>query len=350
MRLSLLLILILSAVLNATPSNSAVILMYHHFGEPRYPSTNISLTQFDAHLDYLERNHFKVWPLQKIIERLKSQQPIPPKVVAITIDDAYRSIYDHAFPRLKKRDWPFTIFVSTDAIDKRMPAFMSWEQMREIQQYGVTFANHSTHHDFLIEQRSDESLKQWRKRIRADLQHAQQRLQQELGTVPPLFAYPYGEYNLELQQIIHDLGWPAFGQHSGVISHYADITALPRYPVAGRFANLDQFKTKVMSLPLPVTREAPKEPQLGTQNPPRLQLSIELDNDIQIEQLNCFASNQGAAKVNWIDKAQGVFTVVAHQPFTQRRSRYNCTAPSKSSKQFYWYSHLWIQSQQMKER
>ncbi len=319
--------------------------MYHHFGEPRYPSTNISLAQFDAHLNYLEENNFQVWPLEKIVMQLKAQKPLPAQVVAITIDDAYRSIYAHAYPRLKQRGWPFTVFVSTDVVDKKMSAFMSWDQMREMQQHGATFANHSSHHDFLITPQANEALNAWQQRIRSDLQQAQQRLKQELGSAPALFAYPYGEYNQSLQQIIAALGWSAFGQQSGAVSRYSNPLALPRFPVAGAFATLDQFKIKVTSLPLPIVNATPDEPLLGAQNPPRLQLTLKHHPDIKLDQLNCFASNQGEAKVIWVNMDEGRLMVEAHKPFNNRRNRYNCTAPSKSTGRYYWYSHLWIQRQ-----
>lgn len=334
--------LLLPSILLASPPSGAVILMYHHFNEARYPSTNVSQQQFDAHLEYLEKNNFQVWPLEKIVEQLKSRQPLPTRVVAITIDDAYRSIYTHAYPRLKQRGWPFTVFVSTSAVDKKLPAFMQWDQMREMQKFGASFANHSTHHDTLIRQHPDESFSRWQQRIRDDLRHAQQRLQQELGTAPALFAYPYGEYDPALKKIISELGWTAFGQHSGAVGQYSDLLALPRYPMAGAFAAPEQFKTKVTSLPLPTVNVTPGDPLLDKMNPPRLQLTVAPDPDLRLDQLSCFASNQGAAKVTWVDKKKGVFIVEAHQPFRSRRSRYNCTAPSKSSGSYYWYSHLWI--------
>ena len=40
--------------------NQAIVLMYHHFGDNKHPSTNIRLDQFDAQLEYLEENGFQV--------------------------------------------------------------------------------------------------------------------------------------------------------------------------------------------------------------------------------------------------------------------------------------------------
>ena len=85
-------------------------------------------------------------------------------------------VYTEAYPRLKQRRWPFTVFVSTDYIDKQFPNYMSWAQMREMQDVGATFGNHSTRHGYLIRRRAQESEEQWRQRVRHDIEHAQQRL------------------------------------------------------------------------------------------------------------------------------------------------------------------------------
>ena len=67
--------------------------MYHHFGDDRYPSTNIQLAQFDAQLNFLETSGFHILPLPDILNRLASGQALPDKTAAITMDDAYLSVY-----------------------------------------------------------------------------------------------------------------------------------------------------------------------------------------------------------------------------------------------------------------
>src|SRR5690606_16678951 len=139
-------LLVAFLVMTAFPANAAVVFMYHRFGEERYPSTNVTMAQFEQHLDFLEREGFEIWALPRIVSYLRDGRTLPDKVVAITIDDAYESVYTHAFPRLKQRDFPFTVFVSTDALDEGLGGFMSWEQLRELQAAGVTLANHSATH------------------------------------------------------------------------------------------------------------------------------------------------------------------------------------------------------------
>jgi len=322
----------------------AVILMYHHFGVDRYPSTNVRLDQFEQHLEHLEQAGYQVWPLARIVDYLREQRPFPGRVVAITIDDAYRSVYTQAFPRLRARGWPFTVFVSTDGVDRGYRAFMDWEQMREMQARGASFANHSASHDYLVRRRDGETEARWRERVRADIDRARRRLNQELGPAPEraLFAYPYGEYDAALADLVQQMGFVAFGQQSGAAGYHDDTRALPRFPMAERFADIADFRQKVASLALPVTAVTPWDPVLKPErNPPLLSVSL-ARSGARLGQLSCFVSGQGRVAVRWLDGAQTRFTVQAESPLPVGRSRYNCTAPSRQSGRFYWYSHPWI--------
>ena len=74
--------------------DSATVIMYHRFGEGRYPSTNISMEQFEDHLALLTNGDYTVLPLPEIVDKLRSGQLLPDRTVAITIDDAYLSVYE----------------------------------------------------------------------------------------------------------------------------------------------------------------------------------------------------------------------------------------------------------------
>ena len=118
--------------------DSATVLMYHRFGESRYPSTNISVEQFEAHLAHLTAGNYTVLKLDDIIARLRAGELLPDRTVAITIDDAYQSVYNEAWPRLTEAGFPFTLFVASSPIDRELSAYMSWDQIRELQASGVT--------------------------------------------------------------------------------------------------------------------------------------------------------------------------------------------------------------------
>lgn len=60
---------------------------------------------------------FNVLPLHDALEMLKAGR-MPPRAVAITFDDGYRSTHDLALPVLQQYQLPATVFVTTGHIDK----------------------------------------------------------------------------------------------------------------------------------------------------------------------------------------------------------------------------------------
>ena len=329
--------LLTSTILNAQPTDSAVIVMYHHIGNNTPASTSVTLAQFDAHLDYLAQQQFNVWPLSKLVRQLQSKQPIPPKTIVLTADDAYISIYTEAYPRLKARNWPMTIFVNSEPIDKRYGNFMSWQQMRDMQEDGFEFANH-THTHYKMRPKQDESITAMQQRIRQEIGITQQRLQQELGadtnTNPPLFAYPYGEYSESAADYIQQLGYIAVAQVSGAVDHNSDFRALQRFPMAVNFAKIEDFRLKVNTKPLPIQQQTPWDP-LVRDNPPILKLSLQHS----IKQLACYNSRGEPLKMNWLSDTE--VEMQSNHALKPPRDRYACTAPDKD-RRWYWFGHLWI--------
>ena len=68
-------------------ADSAVIIMYHRFGESGYPSTNTTLIQLESHIQELQAGPYTVLPVKEIIAHIKSAKPLPERTVGITIDD-----------------------------------------------------------------------------------------------------------------------------------------------------------------------------------------------------------------------------------------------------------------------
>lgn len=75
----------------------------------------ISTETFEAQLDWLARRYQFV-ALDELAQMLAGGQPVPRKVAAITFDDGYRDVYDHAFPILMRKGIPFAVFVVTDLV------------------------------------------------------------------------------------------------------------------------------------------------------------------------------------------------------------------------------------------
>lgn len=326
------------AVVAAVASDSAVVLMYHRFGEDRYPSTNIRIEQLEAQLEHLRDGGSTVVPMTDLVASLTAGDPLPDRAVVLTVDDAYRSVYEVAFPRLRREGFPFTVFVATDPVDARLPDYMTWNQMREMAAAGVTFANHGASHSSLVERLSGESDADWRTRVRADVEKGRQRLSEELDPIATVFAYPYGEYDAVTASIVRDMGYLAFGQQSGAVGPSSDRRALPRFPMAEAFADLAEFRTKVASVPMPVSSVEPWDPVVATTRPT---LEVTLDaGDAQLDRLACFVSGQGRVEVEWLEPGRR-FRVGPPADLGAGRQRVNCTAPRPDGR-FVWFSHPWI--------
>src|SRR5690348_13954384 len=88
-----------------------VCFIYHRIGDHRYPSTNTSPKDFEAHLSYLSKNNFTVLSFSDALKYLQSGES-GKKVAVITIDDGYTSFYKNGLPLLKKYHMPASLFIN----------------------------------------------------------------------------------------------------------------------------------------------------------------------------------------------------------------------------------------------
>lgn len=300
--------------------DGAVILMYHRFAENEYPSTNIRLEQLDAHIATLKDGGFNVVPLQEIIDAFEAGESLPDRTVAITIDDAVRSIYEHAWPRFRDAGFPFTIFVSTELIDQNNSNYMTWDQLRELRNAGVTFGNHTVSHDHMPELDPDTA--------RREIEVAQQRLAAELDVRPDLFAFPYGEASREIMDIVAALGFrAAFGQHSAVAFASHERFYLPRFALNENFGGPDRFNLLANAKPLIVDDVSPADPTIGETNPPAFGFTIDPAMG-STANLQCFAFAQGPVDVDLERLGDTRIEVRLGRAFPPGRARVNCTMPA----------------------
>ncbi|NKB55326.1 MAG: polysaccharide deacetylase family protein [Alphaproteobacteria bacterium] len=303
-------------------ADGAVIAMYHRVGEEGdFPSTSVSKAQFEAHIALLESGPYTVWPLEKIVDALKSGQKVPDRTVAITFDDAYLSVYEEAWPRLRRAGFPFTLFVSTKSVDSGAERFMSWDQLREMTAAGVTIGNHTRTHLHMAAASED--------RNRAEIDHARERLKKELAVSPRLFAYPYGEMSSAVRELVIAEGFAAaFGQHSGVAHGTDDFFFLPRFAFNQRYGDLDRFRRSINAMPLPVQEITPVDPLVAS-NPPAFGFSVDASMT-RLNQLACYHSQFGKVEVTRLGERR--VEIRFADRFKRGRTRLNCTLPAPDSR------------------
>jgi peptidoglycan/xylan/chitin deacetylase (PgdA/CDA1 family) len=317
----------------------AVILQYHHISSETPPITSISPKDFLQHMSYLRTHDFKIESLPKLMEKIRNKQLIADKTIVITFDDGYDSVYLNARPILKQFGWPYTVFINPKFVDDKYKRHMTWPQLNEIAKEGATLANHTMLHDYLARKPKDITPKHWLDKIQADVELAESRIKAETGQNHKMLAYPYGEFDLSIQNRLKNMGFIAFGQHSGAVGHHTDLTRIPRFPAAGIYANMETLKLKMQSLPFSILALDNANPVIDV-NPPALSVNLKIA-DFHTSNVQCFAPGSTRADVQW--SAGNQFTVTSPQPLPQERSRYNCTAPSIAKPgRFYWFSQPWV--------
>jgi len=310
-------------------ADHATILMYHRFGEDKYPSTNVRLDQFEEHLEILAGGDYTVMSLAEIVEKLQEGTPLPDRTVAITIDDAYLSVYEEAFPRLKARGFPATLFVATRPVDRNLRSYMNWDQLREWQAAGFDIGSQTQTHPHMHRISLEAN--------RQELTVSNERFLAELGMRPTLFAYPYGEYDLDVVNLVKETGFTAaFGQNSGVAHGFNGFFELPRFAMNEQYGNRERLELAINGLPLKVNQIVPEDVFL-TENPPLYGFTLAEDMD-QERQLRCFNSKYGKLEVAIIGRRA---EIRMPGPLVGKRSRVNCTMPGPEGR-WRWFGRQFL--------
>lgn len=319
--------------INTWAKDNAVILLYHHVSPTTPNATSVSPATFRQHMKYLAEHH-QVLPLKEVIEALQNKQSLPDKAVVITFDDGYKNIYENAHPILTEFGFPYTIFINPPLIGN-LSVQLDWQQVKLMAKQGVSFANHGSQHTHMLTRKIDEPEKKWLSRTLREIEIAETILKEKLGYSLKYFAYPYGEFDSKLQALLGAKGYVGFGQQSGAIASYSDFSALPRYPAAGTYSNIETLKVKLNSLAMPITILHPKDPVIEL---PALSQNLRFsakDQDFTLQKISCF---QNAQLLN--HSINGNTISVEIQAINRPgRHRINCTAPSEKEKdRFYWFS------------
>ena len=288
--------------------------MYHRFNENKYPSTNIQMNVFKSQIDMIINNNFEFYNPDKF--KLEFNKPKNEKKILLTIDDAFLSFYENAWPYLKENKIPFILFVSTEAIGKY--GYMTWSQIKEIEKESFSFlGNHSHSHEYLINYNFND--------FKNDIDKSIKIFKNNIGYNPIFFSYPFGEYSLKQKNYIAENFKFAFGQHSGVIDLNKDKYELPRFPINEKYGELIRFKNLVKYLPLQYNYIIPEDKLVDSKdNPPKMNI-IFFDEQKNLDKISCY-SNEGDSwnKTN-IKLENNKLNIFFREKFKDRRGRINCS-------------------------
>lgn len=221
-------------------SNRVVVLCYHSI-DPFKPFASATPALFEQHLAWLAE-HCTLVPYASIATVLKAPRHDRP-IVAVTFDDGYDDNHTHALPLLLRYGVPATVFVTPGLLEGDASVVhrlgelwgdtdgvrgMSWSQVTELQQAGVSIGAHTMTHPNLTVIPDAAAL--------SEIMSSKDVIESHLGVGVETFAYPFGRprHHVSARTIL-------LAQESGFRSAATivyrgartgdDSMAIPRFPV-----------------------------------------------------------------------------------------------------------------------
>lgn len=199
------------------------VLNYHQVNPEGKGALTLSPQEFEEQMAYLKKAGYTAITPRQLIDYLKDGAKLPPNPILITFDDGYVDNYVFAYPLLQKYNFTATIFVVTDFPDNDKH-YLTWAQIKEMQENGMTFASHTLSHVVLTEQSDDN--------LRAQLVISREALEYRLGKKIEALAYPGGFYDKRIIAAAKEAGYQAaFTINLGRAQKDSNLFALSRIPI-----------------------------------------------------------------------------------------------------------------------
>lgn len=186
------------------------ILMYHSVadsGPAELSPYRTGCQAFRDQMRYLKRNGYYTVSLDDWADAVEARTPLPGRPVIITFDDAYRDFLVNACPALERSNFKATVFVPTDKVG--IPAdwdpvseplqIMTWDELREIVDRGMSVGSHSASHRNLAELTAAE--------VRSEAEQSRAALESKLGVEVASIAFPWGNSTPEARAVLAACGY-----------------------------------------------------------------------------------------------------------------------------------------------
>ena len=216
----------------ALPQRSVTlpILMYHRIGRigpnlaPITQRLTVTPDDFAAQMRWLQRNGFHAVTQTQAFGALEHGAKLPSHPIMITFDDGYRGVWANALPVLMRLHMPATAYVITDRISNGDPSFLTWRELRALDDNGVAVGSHTVTHPDLTSLDDAQAL--------AELTRSRLALQKHLGRPVQWFAYPAGAEDARIVGLTRRAGYVlAVTTQPGSVQSAADPLELHRYEI-----------------------------------------------------------------------------------------------------------------------
>ena len=178
------------------------VLMYHMVGNQIVDDgdlNSVSPRAFARQMGYLKNNGYQVISLNDLAKGIRKGRMFNRHSVVITFDDGYEDNYTNAFPVLKKYNYPAIVFVISDVVGT--PGFMTWEQLKEIDDAGFKVGSHTRRHAYLPDFKDDPS------RLDDEIINSKKTFEKNLGRSIFYFSYPAGGFSEAVKEVVQKAGY-----------------------------------------------------------------------------------------------------------------------------------------------
>ncbi len=216
--------------------NVIPILVYHHIQNENYfdkfdtRSYSVSKEVFEQQIKYILDMGYTPLTVHDLIIKQNSNT-LPKKPIAITFDDGWQGQYTDALPILLKYKVTATFYVYNFVLDKT--GFMTLKNIQELNSDGMEIAGHTVHHPHLTQLASSTAL--------SEIVDNKLFLEENLHTTLHDFAYPYGNFNLEIEREVKTAGYESARTSTKTI--YNDFSNLYELKSIYASPNLEGLKT-----------------------------------------------------------------------------------------------------------
>lgn len=208
------------------------VLLYHHI-QPytlaqKEGQANLSVDDkiFESQMAYLASSGYRAIDINELAQALLTNQNLPPKSIAITVDDGYEDIYAYAFPVIRRYNLKMNLMIPTGLMNNT--GYLRWNQLKEMADSGLVFAYNHTWSHASLSQIPEE-------KIRFEILTAKKQLEENLGKTVNIFTYPYGSKTPQVESILRSEGFiAAFSTEHGFTQCQSFIMSLHRNHVGNQ--------------------------------------------------------------------------------------------------------------------
>ena len=195
------------------PETDGVKILAYHWVDPhpgqRLRTWGLTPEAFAAQMTALADGGYEVLSLGEVLQVVRGQRPSPPKAVALTFDDGYRGLLDHALPVLERFGFRATFFLVSDRMgatntwDARHGdpprSLMGWSEAAALVGQGMEIGSHSRTHPFLTDLSEPE--------MESEIRGSKETIEDRLGRPVRFFSYPHDLHDSRSRRLVASAGY-----------------------------------------------------------------------------------------------------------------------------------------------